>query len=113
MTEVRSFTGRWPAVLAPVIVGAGVLSTAAFLVVLRSDSVCDWQGSTKQVAGWLFVVGLGLAVVGVVLAVVGALTTRLRWLWIVAAVGLAVPTLWLVVAIMAAGGSHPLGYCSD
>jgi hypothetical protein len=114
MTEVKSFAGRWPAVLAPLVVGAGVISTVAFLLVLRTDSYCDWRGSTRDVAGWLFLVGLVLAVLGVIIAVVGALTTRQRWLWIVAAVGLAVPTLWLVVAIVAAGGSHPFGaYCSD
>jgi hypothetical protein len=114
VTEVKSFTGRWSAVLAPLTVGVGVVSTVAFLLVFRTDAECDWRSTTHAVANWLFAVGLALAVVGVVLAVVGALTSRQRWLWIVAAVGLAVPTLYVVAGIVAPGGSPLLGgHCSD
>ncbi len=101
MTEVRAFEGRWTAVLAPLLVGVGVAVTVAFLLVARTDARCDWQGSVDEVAGWLMVVGLGLSVLGTVVAVVAAVTTRRLWLWVVAVIGLAVPTLYLVAWWMA------------
>jgi hypothetical protein len=114
VTEVRAFAGRWSAVLAPLIVGVGAVCTDAFVLVARTDARCDWQGSVDEVAGWLMVVGLGLAVLGTVIAVVAALATGRLWLWVVAMVGLAVPTLYLVAWWMAGSGYNWLLHtCSD
>jgi hypothetical protein len=114
VTEVKAFAGRWSAVLAPLVVGIGVVATGAFVLVARTDARCDWRGSTDEVAGWLMVVGLGLSIIGTVAAVVAALSTRRLWLWAVAMVGLAVPTLYLVAWWMAGSGYNWLLHtCSD